>query len=289
MISWMGNSVLGALLLFLVAAPALRAQVTHAQMRAIVRRDNDFARHDDSTGRFETVPAIVAARVDSLAAAARRECISHGVCDSTLALADRGALYQIIAGAGRRLYALHVLEPFGSKYEFFLYVRGRLSPNTVAVSGRDLDSTMPVRQPLVSFRSPWPGAEDVFVVEEPVHDGTDSNELYYHYYSSGVDLVLHELFVVPWDGADSVVQATLTDTAREGEDDFVARDPHALTPDTVQVDVSLVRPGLSTIPLGYYLLVRARPDSTFRVTNPTPRLPRYRCLLMGLEEGCSNE
>lgn len=289
MISWMGNSVLGAFLLFLVAAPALRAQVTHAQMRAIVRQDNTFARHDDSTGRFETVPAIVAARVDSLAAAARRECMSHGVCDSTLALADRGALYQIIAGAGRRLYALHVLEPFGGKYEFFLYVRGRLSPNTVAINGHELEGTMPVRQPLVSFNSPWSGAEDMFVVEEPVHNGTDANELEYHYYSAGVDLVLHELFVIPWDVADSVVQSVLTDTARGGVEDFVAREPRALTRDTVQVDVSLVRPGLPTTVLGYYLLVRARPDSTFRVANPTPRLARYRCLLTGLQEGCSNE
>ena len=260
-------------------------------MKAIVRPDNDFARGDDSTGRFEIVPARVAARVDSLAAAARRECMSQGVCDSTLVLATHGALYQVFAGAHRRLYALHILEPFSDKYEFFLYdpITGRLSPNTVAVSGRDLNSTMPVRQPLVSFKSPWPGAEDVFVVEEPVHDGTDSNELEYHYYSAGVDLVLHELFVIPWDVADSVVQSVLTDTARGGVKDFVAREPRALTRDTVQVDVSLVRPGLPTTGLGYYLLVRARPDSAFRVANPTPRLARYRCLLLGLEEGCSSE
>lgn len=268
-------------------AGQLAGQSPRPVMKAIVRPDNGFARHDDSTGRFETVPDIVAVRVDSLAAAERRESLSHGVCDSTLVLADRGALYQIIAGAGRRIYALHVLEPFGGKYEFFLYVRGRLSPNTVAISGRELESTMPVRHPLVSFNSPWSGAEDMFVVEEPVHNGTDANELEYHYYSAGVDLVLHELFVIPWDVADSVVQAVLTDAARGGVEDFVAREPRALSLDSVRVDVSLVRPGLSTIRLGYYLLVRALPDSTFRVANPTPRLARYRCLLQGLEEGCS--
>lgn len=252
-------------------------------LRALIRPTNDFAAEDDTVGTAEDVPEPVTAAIDSIARAAYDSvCVPRTECESVSITDFYGAISRIRMRGNRSLYVFHEPRPFGGWFFLIIYRPDTRHAVTqrFSISGYEMETLADLRRPTVVFQDVDGSGSEAVGFEEAFHHGTDDFGYLYRFYSIDGGDHFHPIIATETYLADSVVESTLIDSAREDSNAAIVRSLTVVSPNHVRLDSRLERPGRAPLELGYAILARRGPGNAFTVAERHPNSQRFNRVLL---------
>ncbi len=278
------HSLVISLVVAALAPVRLWTQARPHPLRALVRPHNDFASSEDTVGIAVTVPRAVAAAVDSLARLSFASTCTPPPGCGTMSVADfYGLLSRITMPTGHYLYVFHEPQPFNGGYYLIVYrpAARHATVQPFRIDGYWMSWDAVLSRPTVVFQDVEGTGLAAVGLEEVFHHGTDDTGWRYRYFSVDTADHFHPIIATESYWADSIVESTVIDSARE-ENAAITRRLTLLAPNRLRLDCRLERPGRAPLELGYALLVRRGPGAPFEIAERHPRRPRYDDILLSM-------